>query len=265
MWEALEVERDGGVVTATLNRPERLNALNETMIAELHAVVREVETRPSDRVLVLTGAGGAFCSGADLSDFASSASPPAGDRSAGMLARLRRLGDVTVALHQLTKPAIAKVDGVAVGAGFSLALCCDLVVASERARFSMIFAKRGLSLDAGASWLLPRLVGMAKANEVALLAPMLDARQAEACGLVNRVVPPGELDDAVGAWAHQLAAGPAVALSLTKALLAGAWSSSLPEAVEREAHCQVVNFGGDDVKEALRAFAEKREPRFSAP
>lgn len=257
--ETLEVARDAGVVTVVLNRPQRLNALNERMITELGTVLGEIATSAADRVLVLTGAGGAFCSGADLTDMVL---PATQDTTAVALGRMRRLGALVLALHQLSKPVIAKVDGVAVGAGFSLALCCDLVVASERARFSMIFSKRALSLDGGASWLLPRLVGAARAKEIAFFGEMLDAQRAAALGLVNRVVAVDELDRVAGEWASRLAAGPAVALSLTKALLEGAWSSSLSESLEREAHCQTVNFGGEDVKEALRAFAHKREPRY---
>ena len=156
--ETLIVERKGGVVTVTMNRPERKNAANGVMLNELKDVFAEVEDGPDDRVMVLTGAGGAFCSGADLAD----PNGPATDPSRSGLARMRRLGDVALALHHVSKPTIAKVDGVAVGAGLSLALGCDLIVCSDQARLSMIFAKRGLSLDNGASWLLPRLVGMAR-------------------------------------------------------------------------------------------------------
>jgi len=257
--ETLIVEREECVVTVTMNRPERKNAANGVMLNELRDVFEEVERSPKDRVLVLTGAGGAFCSGADLSD----PDGPAGDSSVPGLVRMRRLGDVALALHRLTKPAIAKVDGVAVGAGLSLALGCDLVVASDRARLSMIFSRRGLSLDNGASWLLPRLIGMARAKEVALFADMLDADTALSLGLVNRVVPVEELDGFVTGWARTLAAGPPLAMSMTKTLLDNSFSLSMAEALEAEARCQVVNFGTDDMAEAMAAFAQKRDPRFS--
>jgi enoyl-CoA hydratase/carnithine racemase len=256
--ETLIVERDEGVVTVTMNRPERKNAANGVMLDELRDVFEEVERSPQDRVLVLTGAGGAFCSGADLGD----PNGPAANTAVPGLVRMRRLGDVALALHRLTKPAIAKVDGVAVGAGFSLALGCDLVVASDRARMSMIFSRRGLSLDNGASWLLPRLIGMARAKEVALFGDMLDADAAHSLGLVNRVVAADELDAFVAGWARTLAAGPPIALSMTKTLLNGSFSASMAEAVEEEARCQAVNFGTDDTAEAMAAFVEKREPRF---
>jgi enoyl-CoA hydratase/carnithine racemase len=256
--DTLIVERDEGVVTVTMNRPERKNAANGAMLAELLVTFEEVERTAADRVMVLTGAGGSFCSGADLGD----PSGPAGDAAVPGLIRMRRLGDVALALHRLNKPTIAKVEGFAVGAGLGLALGCDLVVASDRARLSMIFARRGLSPDNGTSWLLPRLVGMAKAMEIAMFADMYDGAQAAALGLVNRVVPAGELDDFVAGWARKLAAGPPIALSMTKTLLHGSLSSTMEQAVEHEARCQAVNFATDDTVEAMAAFAQKREPKF---
>ena len=172
--ETLIVERKDGVVTVTMNRPERKNAANGVMLDELKEIFAQVEDRPDDRVMVLTGAGGAFCSGADLSD----PNGPATDPTRSGLSRMRRLGDVALGLHHVTKPTIAKVDGVAVGAGLSLALGCDLVVCSDRSRLSMIFAKRSLSLDNGASWLLPRLVGLARAKEIAFFGGMWSGEEA---------------------------------------------------------------------------------------
>jgi 2-(1,2-epoxy-1,2-dihydrophenyl)acetyl-CoA isomerase len=175
---------------------------------------------------------------------------------------MRRLGDVALALHRVTKPTIAKVDGHAVGAGLSLALGCDLVVCSDRAKLSMIFSRRGLSLDNGASYLLPRLVGMARAKEIALFGGMWSGEEALAIGLVNRVIPLAELDAFVDDWAATLAAGPPLALSMTKTLLHGSGHSSMEEAVENEARCQSVNFASEDTNEALAAFTEKREPTY---
>jgi enoyl-CoA hydratase/carnithine racemase len=258
--ETVVVERADGVVTLTMNRPRRKNALTRAMLEELRARFEEVERSAEDRVLVLAGAEGDFCSGADLTD---ADTPVQLGAVHPTVAQMRRLGDVVLALHRVTKPTIAKVDGVAVGAGLSLALACDLVVASDRARFSLIFARRGLTLDGGASWLLPRRVGAGRAKELALFGDLFDAERALATGVVNRVVPAGELDAACGQWAAQLATGPTMALSMTKALLDGAWSIGLAEALENEAHCQAVNFAGADVAEAMQAFVEKREPRFS--
>jgi enoyl-CoA hydratase/carnithine racemase len=256
--ETLIVERKDGVVTVTMNRPERKNAANGVKLNELKEVFAEVEDRPDDKVMVLTGAGGAFCSGADLSD----PNGPATDPTRSGLSRMRRLGDVALGLHHVTKPTIAKVDGVAVGAGLSLALGCDLVVCSDRARLSMIFAKRSLSLDNGASWLLPRLVGMARAKEIALFGGMWSGEEAAAIGLVNRVLPVDELDAFVEEWAATLAAGPPLALSMTKTLLHASSMASMEQAVEDEARCQALNFSTADTAEAMSAFGQKREPVF---
>ena len=189
--ETLIVERKDGVVTVTMNRPERKNAASGKMLRELAQIFMEIEASPDDRAMVLTGAGGAFCSGADL---VRPRGPGHGPEPPG-LSRMRRLGDVALALHRITKPTIAKVDGVAVGAGLSLALGCDLSVCSETARLSMIFAKRGLSLDNGASWLLPRLVGLARAKEIALFGGMWSGKEAAEIG-------PGESRLAGGGTRH---------------------------------------------------------------
>jgi enoyl-CoA hydratase/carnithine racemase len=256
--ETLIVERKDGVVTVTMNRPERKNAANAVMLNELRTIFEEVEADPSDRVMVLTGAGGAFCSGADLGD----PNGPATDASQHGLIRMRRLGDVALALHHVTKPTIAKVDGFAVGAGLSLALGCDLIVCTEAAKLSMIFSRRGLSLDNGASWLLPRLVGMAKAKEIALFGGMWSGQEALEAGLVNRVLPVEEIDGFVDDWAATLAAGPPLALSMTKTLLHASWQASMEQAVEDEARCQALNFSTKDTAEAMVAFAQKRDPVF---
>ena len=170
---------------------------------------------------------------------------------------------LALALHRLPKPTIAKVDGVAVGAGCNLAFGCDLVVASERARFSEIFSRRGLSIDFGGSWLLPRRLGLHKAKELAFFADLIGAVEAAQLGLVNRVVPADDLDDFVAGWAARLAASPPLALSLTKALLDDSSSMSMATAIEREAEAQAVCIGSEDGREALSAFLEKREARFS--
>ena len=254
--ETLLVDRAEGVVTVTLNRPEKKNAANDTMWDELTSVFGEVARTAGDRVLVVTGAGGAFCSGADLTGGSGS---PGGE---GGMARMRRIGSVALALHRLPKPTIAKVGGVAAGAGCNLALGCDLVVASDDARFSEIFAKRGLSLDFGGSWLLPRLIGLHKAKELAFFADVISAGEAERLGFVNRVVPAAELDSFVDDWARRLAAGPPTALSMTKTMLNGALALSMDEALEAEARVQNVNFGTKDFQEAIAAFLQKRDPVF---
>ena len=257
--DTLIVDRRDGVVTVTMNRPERKNAINGVMLTELRTIFEEVEDTDADRCMVLTGAGGAFCSGADLSD----PNGPASDPTRSGLARMRRLGDVALALHHITKPTIAKVDGFAVGAGLSLALGCDLVVCSDRAKLSMIFSRRGLALDNGASWLLPRLVGMARAKEIALFGGMWSGEEALAIGLINRVLPLDEIDAFVDDWAATLAGGPPLALSMTKTLLHASWNATMEQVVEDEARCQALNFSTRDTAEAMAAFAEKREPNFT--
>lgn len=249
------MERADGVVTVTLNRPHKKNAVNDAMWDELLATFEEVADRDDDRVLVLTGAGDAFCSGADLSD------PAALTRNG--LARMRHIGDAALRLHRLPKPAIAKVNGVAAGAGCNLALGCDLVVASDTARFSEIFARRGLSVDFGGSWLLPRLIGLHKAKELAFFAEVISAKEAVEFGIVNRMVPAGELDAFVADWAARLTAGPPLALSMTKTMLNNSFAVSMDQALEDEARSQTVNFATADMAEAMAAFAQKREPRFT--
>jgi enoyl-CoA hydratase/carnithine racemase len=254
--ETIEVERASGVVTITLNRPAKKNAANAQMWDELLEAFRAVASSAEDRVLVITGAGGDFCAGADLSGDRSSIPRP------HQLASMRHVGDVALALHRLPIPTIAKVRGVAVGAGCNMAIGCDLVVASENARFSEIFARRGLSIDFGGSWVLPRIVGMHRAKELALFADIIDAAEAERIGLVNRVLPDSEIDGFVDAWAARLAAGPPIALAMTKRMLDNSMQVTLEEALDDEGVAQTVNFGTADTMEAMKAFLEKREPKF---
>ena len=257
-WETLIVERSDGVQTVTLHRPERKNAANGTMLRELQAVFDDAATDRHVRCLVLTGAGGAFCSGADLSDPSDGAGRP-GDP---FLVQMRAFADVALRLHRLPKPSIAKVGGVAAGAGMSLALGCDLIVASTSSRFSQIFARRGLSIDFGASWLLPRLIGLHRAKELAFFADILTAEEAASFGLVNRVVPDADLDAFVDDWARRLAEGPTLALSMTKTLLNHSMAVSMDQALEDEARAQGANLATRDTREALSAFAERRPPVF---
>ena len=253
--ETLLIERNAGVVTVTLNRPQKKNAINDRMWVELLETFRGIAANTEeDRVVVLTGAGGDFCSGADLS---------AGDERAGHgIVHMRQVGEVCLALHAMPQPVIAKVPGVAAGAGLNLALGCDLIVASDEARFSEIFARRGLSVDFGGSWVLPRLVGLHKAKELVLLADIIDAKEAQDIGIVNRVVPAAQLDAFVDDWAQRLVAGPPIALSMSKRLLDQSSAVSLAQAVEAEAQAQIVNSGTSDATEAMAAFLEKRDPVF---
>jgi len=244
------------VLTITFNRPARKNALTPAMFAEIPQLLREAEANTDIRVVVFTGAGDAFCAGADLG-------PADPDRERmHAIANMRVTHEGAQVLHDFTKPTVAKINGVVVGAGLNLALGCDLTYAADTARFSEIFAKRGLSLDWGGSYLLPRLVGLHKAKELALLGEIIGADEAAAIGLVNRVVPAAELDAVVADVAARLAAGPPLALSMTKRLLNNSSALSMSQALEAESLAQSVNFSTDDTVEAIRAFQEKRTPEF---
>jgi enoyl-CoA hydratase/carnithine racemase len=253
-FETLLVDRADGIVTITLNRPEKKNAANGAMWDELLFNFREITANDQDRVMVITGAGGAFCSGADVSGM--------GGRDTHGLANMRHISEVATALHRIPQPTIAKVRGVAAGAGMNMALLCDLVVAGDTARFSEIFARRGLTIDFGGSWVLPRRIGMHRAKELTLLTDIIDAEEADRIGLVNRVVPDGELDKFVDEWATRLAAGPPIALAQSKRLLNNAVGITLEQALDEEGAAQTVNFATKDTAEAVSAFLEKRDPTF---
>ncbi|WP_326656028.1 enoyl-CoA hydratase/isomerase family protein [Streptomyces sp. NBC_00385] len=244
----------GGVRTLVLNRPHRRNALDAELWEALRSALVDAGADRSVRALVLTGAGDAFCSGADLPKRPSTAHP---------LHRMRTLTEVTLLLHELPMPTVAKVTGVAVGAGWNLALGCDLVIAVPEARFSQIFARRGLSPDCGGTWILPRLVGLQQAKRLALLAETIDAGEALSRGLVTWVVAAADVDAFTDDVTARLAAGPPVALAQTKALLNENTDRTLREALAGEARAQAVNFATADAPEAYAAFAEKREARFT--
>jgi 2-(1,2-epoxy-1,2-dihydrophenyl)acetyl-CoA isomerase len=175
---------------------------------------------------------------------------------------MREINAGVLAFHDLPQPTIAKVRGVAVGVAANLALGCDLVLAAEGSRFSEIFTKRGLSLDGGGSWILPRLVGLHTAKEIAFFGDLIDAEDALRMGLLNRVLPDGELDKVCDEWAARLAAAPPIALAQTKRMLNRSFEQSFEQALDDEARSQTVNFGTSDTPEAIRAFMEKRDPRF---
>lgn len=256
--QTITVERGDGVVTITFNRPRRKNAVNGQMWIELLETLTEIQHNAADRVVVLTGADGEFCSGADLT-----AVGEGGGRShSHSYYSMREVTGVIMALARLPQPTIAKVRGVAVGVGCNLAFGCDLVVASETARFSQIFSKRGLSLDGGGSWLLPRRVGLHRAKELAFFADIIDAHEADRLGLVNRVVSDADLDSFVDDWVRRLIALPPIALAQSKRLLNNAMNVTLEEALDDEGTAQAVNFGTKDTPEAIAAWVEKREPVF---
>ncbi len=256
-YATLLVERAGPLVTLTLNRPEARNAFDQTMRRELPEALDELAQDPGLRVLVLTGAGGHFCAGGDVKAMREGRWTPAQARE-----RVEALNRIVLRLVDFPRPTIAMVDGVAVGAGCNLALGCDLVVASDRARFGEVFARIGLVPDGGGSWLLPRLVGLARAKELVFTADLIDAAEAFRIGLVNRVVPAAELAAATRALAGRIAAGPPLALRMAKHMLNRAVAADLRSALDLEALSQAVAITSEDHEEGLRAFFEKRAPRF---
>ena len=255
-YETIVLERKDGVATLTLNRPEKLNALNRKMVEELNGALVEMAKDRDVRALVVTGAGRGFCSGADVGDMAQAAAPIENRYWFQMAHK------VILALTDLEKPVIAKVNGVAVGIGCSLALSADMIVASENAKFSLIFSRIGLIPDGGSLFHLPRLVGPAKAKELIFTAKMLDAKEAERIGLINRAVPADELDNEVNTLAKQLAEGPTVALGIAKKIINKGLSMDLSSVLECEAFGQTIAGTTEDAQEGIMAFLEKRKAQF---
>ena len=255
---SIRIEHAADIVTVTIDRPRRKNACTPAMWGALREGFREIAVS-SARAVVITGAGGDFCAGADVvgGDDEAGDQPPRHGTD-----HMRDIADTVMAIHDCPKPVIAKVDGVAVGAGLGVALAADMVWCTERARFSLIFVKRGLSLDFGTSWLLPKRIGLHEAKRLAFTGEIIGAQRAAELGMVNEVVAVEALDQAVDEIAAQVVSGPPIALVSTKRYLNNASTISLFQALEAEALGQGVNFATNDTKEAMRAFAEKREPVF---
>jgi 2-(1,2-epoxy-1,2-dihydrophenyl)acetyl-CoA isomerase len=256
-YQTLIVDREGAIATITLNRPESRNALDITMRQELLVALEEIERDGTARVLVLTGAGGHFCAGGDVKSMRDSTYTAAQARE-----RVEMLNRFIVRFVAFPLPTLAMVEGFAVGAGCNLALCCDLVVASDTARFGEVFAKIGLVPDGGGTYLLSRVVGLARAKELIFTADIIDAAQAQRLGMVNRVVPASELRAATHALAEKIAAGPPLALRMAKDLVNRAASSDLATALTLEAFAQSVAIVSDDHREGVAAFFDKRAPVF---
>jgi 2-(1,2-epoxy-1,2-dihydrophenyl)acetyl-CoA isomerase len=255
MNDAVRVETQDGVRVVTLNRPDVLNAVNAQLGAELAEALREAGRATEVRCVVLTGAGRGFCAGADLRE------PGLGQTGVGDLVRTR-YNTLVTRIRTMEKPVIAAVNGVAAGAGCNLALAADLRVASDRASFIEVFSRVGLIPDSGGTWLLPRLVGTARALEMMFLAESVDASAAERLGLVNRVVPHDELMPRAMDWAARLAKGPTRAYGLTKRAVNRASHVDLAEALEYEAQIQEVAGRTKDHREGVAAFLGKREPAY---
>jgi enoyl-CoA hydratase/carnithine racemase len=246
----------GDVRWLTLSNPGRRNAVPLTGWAELTEAVEAFEASPA-RVLVVTGADGDFCAGADLD--------PAGLEDGGIVGRHERMklvGGAALALHRTTKPTVAAVDGVAVGAGMNLALGCDVVIATTRARFSEIFVARGLTVDFGGTWLLPRIVGLQRAKELALSGRIVEADEALRIGLCLELVEAEDLHAAATALAESFARGAPIGQMFAKQGINSAWDVSFPDAVSWEGQSQSICFSTSDVTEGVTAFREKRPPKF---
>jgi 2-(1,2-epoxy-1,2-dihydrophenyl)acetyl-CoA isomerase len=250
-------EIDGGIATITLDRPEALNALTVSMKVELLAALQAVARDRSVRAVVLTGAGRAFCAGQDLKERLEPDPTP-------LAVEVReRFNPIIRAMRAMPQPIVGAINGVAAGAGASLAFACDLRIAAEGASFVLAFGRIGLVPDSGASWFLPRLIGPAKAAEMALLGSTLSAADAERFGLVVKVVPAEDLADETRAIATTLAELAPRALAHTKRALARSWSVGLDDALDDEAYRQGIVGASTDHAEGLAAFIEKRPPRFT--
>ena len=258
--ELLEAVKDG-VAVLTMNRPDRLNALSDPMLdAMLEALPRLAEASDVG-VVVLTGAGRGFCAGGDVKAMAEGREMT-GDTLEERAQWLRAKMETSRWLHEMPKPTIAMVRGAAAGAGLSLALACDLRVAGESAKFATAFARVGYSGDFGGSYYLTKLVGTAKARELYYTAEVIDARQALALGIVNRVVPDERLEDETMALAAKIARGPRVALRYMKRNMNAAESATLKDVLDLEAWHHTRTGQTEDHREAAKAFVEKREPVF---
>ena len=257
MTDGLRVEVDGPVATLTLDRPESLNALTVPIKVALREALESIDRHRAVRAVILTGAGRAFCAGQDLAERESPDAAP-------LDVEVReRFNPIIRAIRSMGQPVIAAVNGVAAGAGASLTFACDLRIAAEEARFVLAFGRIGLVPDSGATWFLPRLVGQAKAAELALVGEPLDAAEALRLGLVSNVVPGDRLLDEARAMASRLAEGAPLALALTKEALQRSSTIDLDEALEGEAKLQGIAGASADHVEGLAAFKEKRPPRFS--
>jgi len=248
-----------GVATLTLNRPEVLNSCNRPMVAELASAVTSAASDDAVRAVMLTGVGRAFCAGQDLAE----AVPPDGERMPDIGDIVEGYNALIRGLRSLEKPVVAAVNGVAAGAGANIALACDFVIAADNASFIQAFAKIGLVPDNGGTFFLPRLVGMARATQLAMLAEKLTAAQALEWGLIYRVVPAAELPGAARTFAVELAGQPTRGLGLIKRALNAAWSNDLDRQLDLEAELQREAGRTADYLEGVRAFQQKRKPSFA--
>jgi enoyl-CoA hydratase/carnithine racemase len=256
---SIETRTDGPVTTITLNRPEKLNAFSGSMREDLLAALRSQEASAACRVVVITGAGRAFCAGGDVAYMSRL-------QAAGDVDSFRRLLDagseVILQIATMARPVIASINGVAAGAGCNLALACDFRIAADQATLSESFVRIGLHPDWGGTWLLPRLIGRSRAMEILATGRMIDAEEALAIGMIDRVVSSAELQTATGELAQRFAAAPPVALAGIKRALAVSQQNDLRAQLELETEHQIRCFQSADAAEGLSAFLERRAPSF---
>ncbi len=252
--QAVRTAVDSGVAWIRLNRPESMNAVNAELRKALAAAVKEVERNSEVRCVVVTGNGKAFCSGADVREFAA--------REGAVESIRAEYEQILIGLRAMPKPVIAALNGVCAGIGASIAMACDLRIATPEARLVEAFVKIGLTADGGATWLLPRFLGIGKALELIFTGDPLSAEDAERYGLYNKVVAPEELDSTVRALAERLVSGPAKALAAAKRSVNFSMNSTFEEALDFEFLLQGVQMAGADFREGVSAFLEKRPPQF---
>jgi len=255
-YETILFEVNEGIASLTLNRPEVFNAFNEQLSADVIDALKKTAKDKSIRVLVISGSGKAFCSGQDLKSIA-------GKQRSLSESIHKRYNPMIKAIRNLPIPVIAKLNGVAAGAGCSLALACDIIIASEQASLIEVFINVGLVMDSGSSYFLPRLVGSARAFELATLGSKVSASQAAEWGMINKVVPAGQLDEEVNQLAARYAKAPTKAIGLMKKMLNKSFHSDLDTMLEYEAFCQEIAGRSEDYKEGVSAFVEKRTPNFT--
>ena len=256
----LILEKEGHVAVLTLNRPEKMNAISLNMRVDLPLALQEIQEDDDLRALIITGAGKGFCSGADVAVQAARAEGLQAETSRKTILQLT--GALILGFERINKPVIAAVNGIAAGVGLTLALASDIRLASAQARFSAIWVKRGLIADGGATFLLPLIVGLEKALELAFTGDILDGQEAERIGLVSRVVPPEDLMTRAKELAKKIAANPPISVELVKRVMWEKFRNQLREALFFESYAQGVCRTTQDQKEAVKAFMEKREPMF---
>ncbi len=255
-FKFITYEVAGGVATITLNRPEVYNALNDGITYELQDAWKAVAKDDQVRVVVLTGAGKAFCSGQDLKAASGQ------EKRSFMDSLQKRYNPIIRAMRTLPKPILCRLNGVAAGAGCSLALACDMIIASEEATLIEVFINIGLVPDSGSAFFLPRLVGMAKAFELCSMGSRVKAAEALQLGLVNKVVAADQLDATVKEYTDYFSQAPTKSIGLIKKMLTKSATSNLDEILEYETYCQEIAGSTHDYKEGVAAFLEKRKPAF---